>query len=233
MGLQPNLGHKALDRLNTKTTRVARKILRVFRGTNMTAPIFWGAAAVAILTIIPMENWSRFQLGYLIVCEIVSLGATVLRITRVPWLPSWSNGAGITLAALGIGGLIWVTKDYSMNLSVLFIWIALFAALNFSLKSFLYMLTFIGIEYGFLLIVIKDAGSIERWLQIIGTSLVAGGTVALLIDELRDNSLRDPLTKLANRRAWTHKLEDERSQSLRTGSPLSVAVIDLDDMKEI
>lgn len=199
----------------------------------MTAPIFWSAAALAILTIMPMERWSNFQFGYLIVSEIFTLSAAALRVARVSWLPKWSNGVGIAIASLGIGGLIWVTKDFSMNLSVLFIWVALFAALNFSIRSFLYLIAFLGIEYGFLLIVIHDAAPVERWLQIIGTSLVAGGTVALLIDELRDSSLQDPLTKLANRRAWASKLEDAHKQAIRTRSPLSVAMIDLDDMKEI
>lgn len=233
MRLESNLTPETGDPSNARTTSIARKILIIFRGNDMTAPIFWGAAALAILTIMPMERWTDFQFGYLIVSEIFALSAATIRVAHVSWVPPWSNGVGITIASLGVGGLIWVTKNYSMNLSVLFIWVALFAALNFSIKSFVYLIAFIGIEYGFLLIAIHDSAPVERWLQIMGTSLVAGGTVALLIDELRDNSLQDPLTKLANRRAWTAKLEEDRKQAIRSGLPLSVAMIDLDDMKQI
>ena len=43
---------------------------------------------------------------------------------------------------------------------------------------------------------------------------------------------RDPLTGVANRRAWDEELERAIARSRRDGTPLSVAIIDLDGFKE-
>jgi diguanylate cyclase (GGDEF)-like protein len=52
-----------------------------------------------------------------------------------------------------------------------------------------------------------------------------------LIAQLRDLSLRDPLTGLPNRRAWDTELEREMSRAKRHGYPLCVALLDLDHFK--
>lgn len=211
---------------------IGKHLVAIFQGNDNTAPIFWGGGAVAILTIIPMEHWDRFQLTYLIIAELFTLGATALRIFNSSWQPMWSRAVGIVVASLGISGLIWITKNFSMNLSVLFIWVALFAALNFTIKTLVYVIGLIGVEYATVLIASHSGAPIERWLEIIGTALVSGGTVSLLVAELRRNSLQDPLTKLPNRRAWTSRLEEQISQASRSSLPLSIAIIDLDQMKE-
>jgi len=45
--------------------------------------------------------------------------------------------------------------------------------------------------------------------------------------------MQDPLTGLANRRKWAHRLEDEWERSRRHGRPLSVVMADLDHFKRI
>jgi diguanylate cyclase (GGDEF)-like protein len=52
-----------------------------------------------------------------------------------------------------------------------------------------------------------------------------------LIAQLRDLSLRDPLTGLHNRRAWDMELDRELSRAARHRYPLCVAVLDLDRFK--
>jgi len=54
-----------------------------------------------------------------------------------------------------------------------------------------------------------------------------------LVEELRDGAMRDQLTGLANRRAWDERFALEMRRARRTGSPLSVAVVDLDGFKQI
>lgn len=208
-------------------------ILNIFRGPENTAAIFWGSGALAILTILPMEPWNKLQLGYLLVAEIFALTATILRATHQQWAPKWSTSVGVVVGTIGIGGLVWITNQYSMNLSVLFIWIAIYSALNFSLKSSMYLIGFEGIVYGVVLFLTHGSAPIERWLQIMGTSTVAGGTVSLLVSELRIGANQDALTKLPNRRQWNEKLNEELERAKRNSSCLSVAMIDIDGMKEI
>lgn len=225
---------KSNPKFNTlRKEGIGKHLVAIFQGDDKTAPIFWGGGAIAILTIIPMEHWNRFQLAYLIISELFALCATAVRIFKNSWQPKWSNGAGIGVASVGISGLIWITKNFSMNLSVLFIWIALFAALNFSIRSLAYVIGLISVEYAIVLTVSHSGAPIERWIEIVGTAIVSAGTVSLLVDELRRNSLQDPLTKLPNRRAWAAKLEEQINQASRSSLPLSIAIIDLDQMKQI
>jgi diguanylate cyclase (GGDEF)-like protein len=52
-----------------------------------------------------------------------------------------------------------------------------------------------------------------------------------LLAEVARLARTDPLTGLANRRAWQDQLRREMSRAARTGGPLSVVVLDLDGFK--
>jgi diguanylate cyclase (GGDEF)-like protein len=53
------------------------------------------------------------------------------------------------------------------------------------------------------------------------------------LDRLRQASVTDPLTGLANRRQLLDRLQVELARSRRTGEPLTVAMLDLDHFKEL
>ena len=55
----------------------------------------------------------------------------------------------------------------------------------------------------------------------------------LLMEELRATALSDALTGLPNRRAWDERLAHELAVAGRSGCPLSVAAIDLDNLKQV
>lgn len=52
-----------------------------------------------------------------------------------------------------------------------------------------------------------------------------------LVRRLQEMAATDPLTGLANRRAWDQRLELEMARSVREGKPLTVALLDLDHFK--
>jgi diguanylate cyclase (GGDEF)-like protein/PAS domain S-box-containing protein len=54
-----------------------------------------------------------------------------------------------------------------------------------------------------------------------------------LHDELREQSIRDPLTGLFNRRVMQEMFEREFSRARRENNPLSVIMLDMDDLKSI
>jgi diguanylate cyclase (GGDEF)-like protein len=54
-----------------------------------------------------------------------------------------------------------------------------------------------------------------------------------LVDELRATVMRDQLTGLGNRLAWEQRFAHELRSAGRTARPLSLAVLDLDDLKRI
>ena len=51
------------------------------------------------------------------------------------------------------------------------------------------------------------------------------------VGELGRLARTDPLTGLANRRGWDEQLDRELAQARRSGRPVSVALLDLDDFK--
>jgi diguanylate cyclase (GGDEF)-like protein len=53
----------------------------------------------------------------------------------------------------------------------------------------------------------------------------------LEVDELTRLARTEPLTGLANRRGWDEQLDRELAQARRSGRPVSVALLDLDDFK--
>jgi diguanylate cyclase (GGDEF)-like protein len=58
--------------------------------------------------------------------------------------------------------------------------------------------------------------------------------IAALTDEIRELARlvrTDPLTGLANLRGWDEQLDRELAQARRSGRPVSVALLDLDDFK--
>lgn len=58
-------------------------------------------------------------------------------------------------------------------------------------------------------------------------------TLDRLVRGLELEAARDPLTGVSNRRAGAARLEEDLAQSLRTGVPFSIALFDLDRLKEI
>lgn len=63
--------------------------------------------------------------------------------------------------------------------------------------------------------------------------LVLGYVLGRRIDELRRLSTTDPLTGLANQRAFQARLRDEWQRARRYTSPLSLLLIDVDGLKHI
>jgi diguanylate cyclase (GGDEF)-like protein len=53
------------------------------------------------------------------------------------------------------------------------------------------------------------------------------------VRDLEKRAVRDPLTQLYNKEYFTQRLSEELRRSLRTGDPLTVAMMDMDLLKEI
>ena len=111
--------------------------------------------------------------------------------------------------------------------------IVLFAAFFFGGVDVAFFASLIGVSYWF------AAGTGATGLDVIGWSLVmevvAGtGIAALFLSRQMANlSYRDSLTGALNRRAWDRALAVELDESRRHGVPLSVALVDIDDLKVV
>ena len=71
------------------------------------------------------------------------------------------------------------------------------------------------------------------WLVAVVATLVLTEAQGRLSRQLRTEAATDPLTGLANRRAWHAEAERCLTRALRTAEPLTVAILDLDAFKEV
>jgi diguanylate cyclase (GGDEF)-like protein len=71
------------------------------------------------------------------------------------------------------------------------------------------------------------------WLVAVVTAAALTEIQARLADGLRQAATTDPLTGLVNRRAWQSEAGRVLAHAMRTGEPLTVALVDLDNFKEV
>jgi diguanylate cyclase (GGDEF)-like protein len=72
---------------------------------------------------------------------------------------------------------------------------------------------------------------VEHIIEILAAEAAAALDRLELLERLDREARTDPLTGAANRRGWDGELERELSRCRRTGAPLAVALIDLDQFK--
>jgi diguanylate cyclase (GGDEF)-like protein len=77
------------------------------------------------------------------------------------------------------------------------------------------------------------SGFLPQWLTTIVTVVVLTEVQSLLSGDLYRAAGTDPLTGLANRRAWQATADRGLAHALRSGEPFTVVLIDLDDFKAV
>jgi GGDEF domain-containing protein len=79
----------------------------------------------------------------------------------------------------------------------------------------------------------EPTGFLVPWLALVGTVVTLTEAQGRLAGQLRAAAGTDPLTGVANRRAWEAEAARHLSRSQRTGEPLCIALLDLDDFKRV
>jgi diguanylate cyclase (GGDEF)-like protein len=79
----------------------------------------------------------------------------------------------------------------------------------------------------------RPSGFLLPWAIAVLTALVVTESHGRLIGRLRTQASVDPLTGVANRRAWEAEATRDLARAARTGEPLTVAILDLDGFKEV
>jgi diguanylate cyclase (GGDEF)-like protein len=77
----------------------------------------------------------------------------------------------------------------------------------------------------------EPAGFAQAWLALSVAVLALAEAQGRLARRLRNAADTDPLTEVANRRAWEAEASRHLARAQRSGEPLSVAILDLDDFK--
>lgn len=141
----------------------------------------------------------------------------------------------LVIGTLAVSGGVYSGKgDYvSISAAVIYIWLALLAALFLSpVRTWVHLAVIAG-AYAVVLALDGNSGAPAEWLFITGTATVTAVVTLAIRTELVLMSERDPLTGLPNRAGLERVLEREIAAARRSATPLAVAVIDLDDFKSL
>jgi diguanylate cyclase (GGDEF)-like protein len=163
---------------------------------------------------------------------------------------------------LVVGGLIWFLR-YRLGMPALHLAVALFSTLiglvawrsatavgivglgPVVLATALYAAHFLSLLAARLqvlfLVAVVSAGAwaaapsrfLFPWLDLVVAVLVLAEAQGRLAHALRTAAATDPLTGVANRRAWEAEAERHIARAARTGEPVTIALLDLDEFKEV
>jgi diguanylate cyclase (GGDEF)-like protein len=81
--------------------------------------------------------------------------------------------------------------------------------------------------------VAAPTGFAVPWVVGVAATVLLTEAHGRLNGQLRTDASTDPLTGVANRRAWEAEAARSLARATRTGEPLTVAILDLDDFKEV
>jgi diguanylate cyclase (GGDEF)-like protein len=142
---------------------------------------------------------------------------------------------GVAVASLLIAFLAWrsATPVGIVGLGPVVVTIALYAAHFFPLRSArLHVLLLVAATSAGAWAA-RPSGFLVEWIALVLAAVVLTEVQARLALHLRTAAATDPLTGVANRRAWEAEANRSLAHAVRTGEPLSVAILDLDDFKEV
>ena len=147
----------------------------------------------------------------------------------------WMLHAGLALVSLLVALLAWrsATAVGVVGLGPALIAVGLYAAHFLPLHA-------ARLHTGFALLAASagawaaaPSGFLSPWLTLVGTVVVLVEVQARLAGQLRTAAGTDPLTGVANRRAWEEQASRHLARADRSGEPLSFALLDLDDFKVV
>lgn len=189
-------------------------------------------AFLGVLSVVPSKRYVGGALAILVLGMAIVFLQSVARLTMGERFPRWTLHLDLMIDIILITTLCLITPGVEIQFEFLYLWIIFYVALYFSLRFLFAYVAVVAVAYGVVALTSRTPlHDFEVWLSMLGTALVFGLITVGLASLLREASEFDPLTKLANRRAWERRSEAEFERAQRNATPLSMVVIDIDDFK--
>jgi diguanylate cyclase (GGDEF)-like protein len=191
-----------------------------------------GAALSTVALVVP--GWpGRDEVGIAVpaaVAWMVAIGVWLLRDRVLETHCVVLVAIGSVLIALGVRA----SGPAASSWALFFVWVSLYSFYCFPTRVAVAQWAW---SAALLVPLIGGGASLSlgfaRWSLTAGTSLAAGVVVGRLVREVRGMAMRDWLTGAVNRRGWEISLNTWLARATRTGTPLSVALIDVDMFKAL
>lgn len=196
--------------------------------------LFAAGATLAEASVV-LPHWRHDNVAGVAVTGAFGYPAAVLLFLVGGRLPRWILHvlvAGATVL-VSIGAYFAGVGAASTTAAMLYVWVAVYVFYFFERPAALAHLTLVGVAYAALLSVQSDHAAPAQWCFVLGTSVVVGAMVGSLVAKVRAVAGTDPLTGLANRRAWEEAVGRECARAARLGTPMCVGLLDLDAFKRV
>lgn len=191
-------------------------------------------AAFMIVSSLPFSHWTHRSLITVIAIAIVSFMCGFGRLITGDRYLSWIRNLDALFADLLVTLLYVIQPGVQVNFAVIFIWTCVFVALYF--RPLWAGLHLVGVATLYALILMARPGAdnpVTKWVFTMCSAAVLCVVTVYLVNRLRSISVTDPLTGLANRRAWDARLDSEMERARRHETALSLAMIDVDNFKAV
>jgi diguanylate cyclase (GGDEF)-like protein len=183
--------------------------------------------------LMPLARTSPITLLWALAATGVAGAAAIW--TAGPRLPEPAVHGAVLLETVLLGVLAWrsATAVGIVGLGPIVIAIGLYVAQFFSLRDARLHVGALIASFSLGSLAAAPHGFLVPWVTLtVATALLTElqGRVAA---QLRSAAATDPLTGVANRRAWEDEAERHLARAVRTGEPLTFVLLDLDNFKEV
>jgi diguanylate cyclase (GGDEF)-like protein len=198
------------------------------------AVVIWAAANIAIASVLVLQNWPPGSFLVLSISGGLCVVGLAVRTLAGRRLPAWTLHVDPTAGVVMVAVASILPGARHVDFSTLYILVALFVAFFLRPAAAIAYGCGIGAAYA---IVLAFGPAVPNpliaWLSIFGVVAVTEAVVIGLTAQLRQLARQDPLTELANRRAWDEHLEMELVRCRRADQSFSIAVVDIDGFKAV
>lgn len=189
-----------------------------------------------LITIVAGPDWDDLNHGMIFILSAVAIvGGAILSWTSVP-ISAVGWYAIVTVCVLSTGfvqGLVDPVTSVGQSAGLIYIWLTVCAALYCRAAATAAQVALVGVVNAATFIVSGTTPWIPQWLMMLGTCAAISAVVNRLAEALRRTANTDPLTAAATRRMLLSHLDQEIRVANRYGTPLAVAMLDLDKFKEL
>ncbi len=196
--------------------------------------LFAGGTVVSLVAL-AMPQPARVDRAVAVALALAGIPVAALAVTTGARWPRWALQAALGSGTIVVTGAVATAHGSGVGVAAAFfyLWVVLYAAHFFSIRALAAQVALIGTAYAAVQVALGGPGAAAEWVMVMGAVVVSAVVMAMVSARLRDVARADHLTGLPNRKLLDAVLTDELQRCRRQGSPLTVAMLDLDGFKAV
>jgi diguanylate cyclase (GGDEF)-like protein len=197
--------------------------------------VFFAAGATLALLAVVVPHGKHLNVAGSVSVGVLGYPVAIVLVRYGARFPTWVLHAllatGSAMVSLGI--YFGHGSGPAVAVGFFYVWVAMYAFGFFPWHQAAAQLSLAGAAYAVVLVISGDSGSPAEWVLVMGTAVTVGLVMGLVSQEFERLATTDSLTGLPNRQGLADHLTRESARAHRSRRPLSLALIDLDDFKEL